>query len=1200
MKIIKFILLICLLSSTTAFSQPEEIHSFADTSGGYFKRIFMDTKVADGIIIAGLHKVNNTLQPVIVKLNVAGEVVWSATTPSPLPPSTYWPNMTFKLFEDGYVYASCYQYQSLQLLWKVNAQTGEVAWIVPFASNNDLVRAFTEIDSTRFAAIYSNSQYEAKLAIFSKTTGTMIQESLINTNGSYYYKTALDDYGNLYLSFEDQVRKYNGTDLNQILWQRSYLDGSAANHLDEIHQMHLDSSGDIYLFGRNGNTFNHGDGLIARIDPFTGELIWKVIAVYGDIHVTDFVDRNGCLYATYQHDLVGGGVYSWQTARVVKNTGQILWSINHYVTPQANANPDITEEQAALSMDVDCDGDVYQSGYYAADNYGPGNWGIMKLDGTSGAKLYDLTIAEDSTAEDTQSQGNVVALFDNTPVILGQVEIGSTYESKSLYVSINPANGTIVSRHDIMAGYSNPSSVADIRNDGSSTFVLKQVGFALKLKHHLNGNPSWETAIPGNDITFGKKLAVSTSSVYAFGRKVLSSATSPFYQQATNQLALYKIDRTNGTIQNTQLISAIPGNSRPLELVADNAKSYLFYSKGDSIYYRSWNGTSLSSELLLDSLSQYQSSSESMSIIHNESARLIVATGSGIYQIDKSTMVKTPFLVYPQPMEITSVSGTGDTLYIAGRSGADAIAASIDLTTQSINWLTTYPTADNFTRISTDGYFLYVSATDGSMESVRQLALADGAENWTQTIAGGGNTVSSLTLTPANNHDYIVVGGKITEPTGGSNAFIAMVSYDGTLLENYLLDDELGTESYLSTSAAVNDSVIWIGGVYNTASQPKSGRIFSVAYTSPAVIQTLNDSACYSYTWPANGVTYTTSGVYSQTITNPVADTVLNLNLTILSSSNSSITIGSPAAYTWPVNGLTYTTSGTYVDTIPNTAGCDSIITLNLTIYPANVNVFVMPSDIVECTGAAAFTLSGVPDFTIDIGNGNPITTSGYAYLDSLCPGIYSALITDGNGDTLSADFVIPSDSNYVFNNPFVDSLALDSLGTVVTNCDIYYNSIDSAYIADIFTNADTVTVTWEIVDSSGVTSIITTYVLGNGSGVYDLQLSVFCPQKSADEYFSVTQAVYFDGSDVHLLGMEDLNLMDVDIYPNPTTNLVRIVFTQASFDLRIYDSSGKIILEYKLNSDQQISLAQLQSGVYFFDLRSNDGEHVVKRVVKN
>jgi hypothetical protein len=37
-------------------------------------------------------------------------------------------------------------------------------------------------------------------------------------------------------------------------------------------------------------------------------------------------------------------------------------------------------------------------------------------------------------------------------------------------------------------------------------------------------------------------------------------------------------------------------------------------------------------------------------------------------------------------------------------------------------------------------------------------------------------------------------------------------------------------------------------------------------------------------------------------------------------------------SYTWPVNGQTYTQSGTYTDTLTNAAGCDSIVTLNLTL----------------------------------------------------------------------------------------------------------------------------------------------------------------------------------------------------------------------------------------------------------------------------
>jgi hypothetical protein len=37
-------------------------------------------------------------------------------------------------------------------------------------------------------------------------------------------------------------------------------------------------------------------------------------------------------------------------------------------------------------------------------------------------------------------------------------------------------------------------------------------------------------------------------------------------------------------------------------------------------------------------------------------------------------------------------------------------------------------------------------------------------------------------------------------------------------------------------------------------------------------------------------------------------------------------------SYTWPVNGQTYTQSGQYSDTLTNAAGCDSVITLDLTL----------------------------------------------------------------------------------------------------------------------------------------------------------------------------------------------------------------------------------------------------------------------------
>jgi hypothetical protein len=49
-------------------------------------------------------------------------------------------------------------------------------------------------------------------------------------------------------------------------------------------------------------------------------------------------------------------------------------------------------------------------------------------------------------------------------------------------------------------------------------------------------------------------------------------------------------------------------------------------------------------------------------------------------------------------------------------------------------------------------------------------------------------------------------------------------------------------------------------------------------------------------------------------------------------SPNSTQTQTALDSYTWPVNGQTYTQSGTYTHTLTNAAGCDSIVTLDLTL----------------------------------------------------------------------------------------------------------------------------------------------------------------------------------------------------------------------------------------------------------------------------
>jgi hypothetical protein len=91
--------------------------------------------------------------------------------------------------------------------------------------------------------------------------------------------------------------------------------------------------------------------------------------------------------------------------------------------------------------------------------------------------------------------------------------------------------------------------------------------------------------------------------------------------------------------------------------------------------------------------------------------------------------------------------------------------------------------------------------------------------------------------------------------------------------------------------------------------------------------------ACDSFTWPTTGITYTATGIYADTLVNAAGcDSIDILDLTIYNSTDSTFAVDTCESYTWSVTGMTYTTSGIYADTLPNIFGCDSLVTLDLTL----------------------------------------------------------------------------------------------------------------------------------------------------------------------------------------------------------------------------------------------------------------------------
>ena len=127
----------------------------------------------------------------------------------------------------------------------------------------------------------------------------------------------------------------------------------------------------------------------------------------------------------------------------------------------------------------------------------------------------------------------------------------------------------------------------------------------------------------------------------------------------------------------------------------------------------------------------------------------------------------------------------------------------------------------------------------------------------------------------------------------------------------------------------------------------------------PNSSSTISLTVCNTYTAPDAAV-YTTSGTYTAVIPNAAGcDSIITINLTVNYATSSTISPTVCNTYTAP-DGAVYTTSGTYLAVIPNTAGCDSTITINLTVnYATSSTISQTVCDTYTAPDGTIYTISG-------------------------------------------------------------------------------------------------------------------------------------------------------------------------------------------------------------------------------------------------
>jgi hypothetical protein len=258
--------------------------------------------------------------------------------------------------------------------------------------------------------------------------------------------------------------------------------------------------------------------------------------------------------------------------------------------------------------------------------------------------------------------------------------------------------------------------------------------------------------------------------------------------------------------------------------------------------------------------------------------------------------------------------------------------------------------------------------------------------NSNQTICNGDSIIVGVNsyftsgvytdiLTTINGCDSIINTSLIVNMSSTSS--VSFITCDTSYLWNGINYNSSGTYNNISANASGCDSIATLVLVINNISSATS-----------FVLE------CDSYIW--DGFAYTISGVYTNTYINTLGcDSIHNLNLTINNSSittnNQSLCFGS----SYIVNGNTYSSSGIYVDTLTSSSGCDSIVTTYLNISN-DINIMSNISQ-VSCNGYS----DGSINITTSGGN------SPYSYfwsdgsitntINNLVAGVYSVTVTDSN-----------------------------------------------------------------------------------------------------------------------------------------------------------------------------------------------------------
>jgi len=356
------------------------------------------------------------------------------------------------------------------------------------------------------------------------------------------------------------------------------------------------------------------------------------------------------------------------------------------------------------------------------------------------------------------------------------------------------------------------------------------------------------------------------------------------------------------------------------------------------------------------------------------------------------------------------------------------------------------------------------------------------------------NVTTTLSQTICQGETYLFAGNNLTASGTHNDTLVSNNGCDSIIQLDLTVLPSLGTT--LLEMICEGDSYPFGGnnlttmGFYTTTLVSSNGcdSVVQLHLTVlPRIITTLSATICQGETYSFAGNNLTTSGVYSDTLVwNNGCDSIVQLDLTVLPSLTTTLSETLCQGDTYFFGGNNLATSGLYNDTLVSSNGCDSTVQLNLTILPSSTTTLleIMCQGDTYSFGGNDLTTMGFYTTTLVSSNGCDSTVQLHLTVLPSSTTTLSATICKGDTYTFGG---INLTTSGIYNDLLVSSNGCDSiiqlnltvLPSLATTLSKYICEGDSIFLAGAY---QSISGTYQdiLTNTQGCDSVVITQLIVN------------------------------------------------------------------------------------------------------------------------